>query len=140
MRDRPLLIVAARLGADVIEGFLDELKNNYAALWSSSADKSAEEAVRETLFNLIWRFAPAGSTPIPPQPAPRAVVPPCESGDAKTEPRAVCTGGQHAVRPQKFAFAELSFLGYPDPLMSRRASTPSSTFFLPHQTKPKELP
>ena len=73
---------------------------------------------------------------LPPEPSSRHV----KSGDAKTEPRAVCTGGQHAVRPQKFAFAELSFLGYPDPLMSRRASTPSSTFFLPHQTKPKELP
>jgi hypothetical protein len=140
MRDRPLLIVAARLRADVIDGFLDQLKNSNAALWSLSADKSAEEAVRETFFNLIWRFAPAGSTPIPPQPAPRAVLPPCESADAKTEPRAVCTCGQHAARPQKFAFAEQSFLAYPDPLMSRRASRPSSTFFLPHQTKPKELP
>jgi hypothetical protein len=80
------------------------------------------------------------STPISPQPASRAVLPPCEGADAKTEPRAVCTCGQHAARPRKFAFAEQSFLAYPDPLMSRRASRPSSTFFLPHQTKPKELP
>ena len=54
-------------------------------------------------------------------------------------PRAVSTCGQHAARPQTFAFAQQSFLAYPDPLMSRRASRPSNTFFLPHQTKPKEL-
>ena len=78
MRDRPLLIVAARLGADVIDGFLDELKNSNEALWSSSADKSAEEAVRETFFNLIFGDLPRrevhqSGRSLPPEPSSRHV-------------------------------------------------------------------
>ena len=110
MRDRPLLVVAARLRADVIDGFLDDLKNSNAALFSSASDKSAEETARETFLNLISRFAPAARTPIPLQPAPPAVLPPCESTVPKTGPRAVYTCGQHAARPQTFAFAQRSFL------------------------------
>jgi hypothetical protein len=34
----------------VINEFLDELKNSNAALWSSSADKSAEEGRARDLF------------------------------------------------------------------------------------------
>ena len=37
----------------------------------------------------------------------------------------------HLKSQARFAFAEQSFLAYPDPRMSRRASRPSSTFFLP---------
>jgi hypothetical protein len=107
MSDHPLLVVAARLGSDVIGGFLDELKSSDAALWSSSSDKGADETVRETFFDLISRFDPAGGTPIPP-PASTAVLARCESNDAKTGPRAVCMCGQHAARPQMLAFAQES--------------------------------
>ena len=41
----------------------------------------------------------------------------------------------HLKSQARFAFAEQSFLVYQDPRISRRASRPSSTFFLPHQTK-----
>ncbi|MGB6564825.1 MAG: hypothetical protein WBE69_19655 [Candidatus Binataceae bacterium] len=41
----------------------------------------------------------------------------------------------HLKSQARFAFAQQSFLAYPDPRMSRCASRPSSTFFLPHQTK-----
>jgi hypothetical protein len=58
MRDRPLPVVADRLGADVIDGFLDEQKNSNAALWSSSSDKSAE--VRETFFQSHFAICPGG--------------------------------------------------------------------------------
>jgi hypothetical protein len=39
MRDHPLQVVAARLRADMIDGFLDELKNSKAALWSALSDR-----------------------------------------------------------------------------------------------------
>jgi hypothetical protein len=139
MRDRPLLVVAARLGEDVIDGFLDELKNSDAAFWSSSSDKSAEENVRETFFDLISRFAPTGGTPIPPPPASTAGLPPFESANAKTGRRTACMCGQHAARPQMSAFAEQRFTADPARRMSRRAARSSSTFFLPRQTEPKVL-
>jgi hypothetical protein len=41
----------------------------------------------------------------------------------------------HLKSQARFAFAGQSFLAYPDLRMSRRASRPSSTFFLTHQTK-----
>jgi hypothetical protein len=138
MRDRPLLVVAARLRADVIDGFLDDLKNSNAALFSSASDKSAEETARETFLNLISRFAPAARTPIPLQPAPQpssrhVKAPSLKRGRAQST-RVV---SMPLVRRRSLSPSGVSSLG--PARMSRRASRPSSTFFLPHQTKPKAL-
>jgi hypothetical protein len=140
MRDRPLLVVAARLGEDVIDGFLEELKNTDAALWSWSTETSAKENVRETFFDLISRFAPAGGTSIPPPPASTDSLPPCESVDAKTGNRTACMCGQHAARLRMFTFAEQSFTADPARWLSPRRARSSGTFFLPHQTEPEVLP
>ena len=140
MRDCPLLVVVGRLGEDVIDGFLDELKNSDAAFWSSSSDKSAEENVRETFFDLISRFGPAGRTPIAPPSASKAGFPSCESVDAKAGRRIACMCGQHAARPQMSVFDERSFTADPARRMSHRRAKSSSTFFLPHQTEPEVLP
>ena len=136
MRDRPLLIVAARLGADVIDGFLDELKNSYAELWSSSADKSAERPFSISSGDLPRREVHQSRRSLPPEPSSRHVKAPTLKRSRALSARVVSMPLVRRSSP----FAELSFLGSPDPLMSRRASRPSSTFFLPHQTKPKELP
>jgi hypothetical protein len=109
MRDRPLLVVADRLGQDVIDGFLAELKNSDAALWSSSSKKSAEENVRGTFFDLISRFAPVEGTLIPPPSASTAGLPRCEGVDDETRCRTACMCGQHAARPKMSGLAGQSF-------------------------------
>jgi hypothetical protein len=139
MRDRPLQVVAARLGADMIDGFLDELKNSNAALRSVSSDKSAEETVREIFSNLISRFARReereSRRSLPLQPSSRHGIAPTLSGAARSlHVRSACRSSADV----RFRAAEFPRLPGPAP-MSRRASRPSSTFFLPHQTKPKAL-
>ena len=140
MRDRPLLVVVAHLGEDVIDGFLDELKNSDAALWSSSSEKSADENVRDAFFDLISRFAPAEGTPIPGRHTPAAGLPPSESVDTKTGRRTACLCGRHTTRLRMSVSAEQDLLACPDPGSSRRAPRLSGAFFLPHQSEPKELP
>ena len=65
MRGRPFANSCRSFRGRRDRRILDELKNSNAALWYSSADKSPEEAVRET-FSTLWSrmtlpdFAPLG--------------------------------------------------------------------------------
>jgi hypothetical protein len=91
MRDRPLLVVAARLGEGVIDGFLDQLKTAMERFGLRHLTKALKKTCGRP-SSISLRDSPRREERQIPPPS-TAGLPPCGSVDAKTGRRAACVCG-----------------------------------------------
>ena len=75
MRDRPLLIVAAHLGADVIDGFLDELKNSMRHFGIRQLTKALKKPCERPFSISFLAICPGGKYTYPAAACPQSRPP-----------------------------------------------------------------
>jgi hypothetical protein len=95
MPTHPLLAVAASLGTDAVDEFLDAVRDSDLELWSSPSDKTGKETIRLTFLDLISGFESFRSTYDCPPAAPAAVLPFCHDVPVGTRQAVTCMCGRH---------------------------------------------
>jgi hypothetical protein len=95
MQTHPLLVVAADLGTDAVDVFLDTMRDSDRKLWSSPSDKTGKEAIRSTFLNLISGFELAQRTSDGARAGPRADSPFDPNVPVGTRQAPTCMCGGH---------------------------------------------
>ena len=95
MQTHPLLVVAASLGTDAVDGFLDAIRDSDTKLWSSPSDETGKEAIRLTFLNLISGFGPVLRTSDCPPAGPGADSPFCHDVPVGTRQAVTCKCSRH---------------------------------------------